>query len=101
MKPAAWIAAAIAFGWVATVGSGWALPGGHPPTWYFVGAGVVLASFVMAPVGVIAAVIELRRARRRGTKRPAVTVAAMALNALFLAVALGLFLWIREATRRY
>jgi hypothetical protein len=50
---------------------------------------------------VIAAVIELRRARRRGTKRPAVTVAAMALNALFLAVALGLFLWIREATRRY
>jgi hypothetical protein len=102
MRPAVWIAGAIVFGWVATVGSGLLLPGGHPPTWYFVGAAVVLASCVMAPVGLIAAVIEVRRARRRGAKAPGVTVAAMALNAVLLAIAVGLFFWIRwEATRLY
>src|SRR5690242_12374805 len=75
MKIAAWIAGALAFGWLATAGA-LAVPGGHPPLAYFVGGGVVLVSFLIAPIGAGAALAELWRARRRAIKAPRLAVAA-------------------------
>jgi len=101
MKVAAWIAAALAFGWLATAGVAVALPGGHPPWAYFVGSAVVLVSYMIAPIGVGTALAELRRVRRQGTRTPRLAVAALGLNALFLVVAITLWFWIRwEASRR-
>lgn len=101
MKGAAWIAGALALGWLATAGAAVALPGGHPPWAYFVGSAVVLLSFVMAPIGAGAALAEVWRARRQGTRTPHLAVAALGLNALFLVVAITLWFWIRwEASRR-
>ena len=100
MKVAAWIAAALAVGWLATAGA-LAFPGGHPPLAYFVGGGVVLASFLLAPIGAGAALANLWRARRQGTKPPRLAVAALGLNLLFLAVAVTLWFWFRwMASRR-
>lgn len=100
MNVAAWIAVALAFGWLATAGA-LAFPGGHPPLAYFVGAGVVLVSFVIAPIGAGAAVADLWRARRHGTRTPRIAVAALGLNLLFLMVAIGLWFWFQwEASRR-
>jgi hydroxyethylthiazole kinase-like sugar kinase family protein len=65
-----WTAGAIALGWLVTVASSAVFPGGHPPMWYVVGAGVVLGSFVAAPVGAGAALTALWGARRAGTGRP-------------------------------
>ena len=101
MRVAAWIAGALAFGWLATAGVAVAFPRGHPPWAFYVGGAVVLVSFVLAPIGVGAAVADLRRARPQGTRMPRLAVAALALNALFLLVALGLWFWIQwEASRR-
>jgi hypothetical protein len=100
MKVAAWTAGALALGWLVTAGS-LAFPGGHPPLTYVVGMGVVLASFVIAPIGAGAALVDLWRARRQNTSTPRLAVAGLALNLLFLAVAVGLWFWIRwEASRR-
>ena len=100
MKVAAWIAGALALGWLATAGA-LAFPGGHPPLAYVVGAGVVLVSFVIAPIGAVAALADLWRARRQGTRAPRLAVAALGLNLLFLVVAVTLWFWIRwEASRR-
>jgi hypothetical protein len=61
----------------------------------------VLLSFLMAPIGAGAAVARVWRARRQGTRTPRLAVAALALNALFLVVAITLWFWIRwEASRR-
>ena len=99
-KVAAWIARALALGWLAAVGA-LAFPGGHPPWAYVVGAGVVLVSFVIAPIGAGTALADLWRARRQGTTTPRVAVSALGLNLLFLVVAVTLWLWIlREAARR-
>jgi hypothetical protein len=99
MKVAAWIAGALAFGWLATAGS-LAFPGGHPPLAYFVGASVVLVSFLIAPIGAGAALAHLWRARRQGTRTPRLAVAALGLNLLFLAVAVTLWFWIRWVASR-
>ena len=100
MKVAAWIAGALAAGWLATAGA-IAFPGGHPPLAYVVGAGVVLVSFVIAPIGALAALTDLWRARRRGTTIPRLAMAALGLNLLFLALAVTLWFWFRwEAARR-
>ncbi|MGH7518475.1 MAG: hypothetical protein ACREOC_13555 [Gemmatimonadales bacterium] len=99
MKGAAWIAGALAFGWLATV-IALAFPGGHPPLAYFVGAGVVLVSFVAAPIGAGAALAGLWRARRQGTRTPRLAVAALVLNVLFLVVAIALWFWIRWVAAR-
>jgi len=96
---AAWVAGALAFGWLATAGA-LAFPGGHPPLAYFVGAGVVLASFVIAPIGAAAALADLWRARRQGTRSPRLAVAAFGLNLLFLVVAVTLWFWIRWVASR-
>lgn len=100
MKAAAWIAGALVSGWLATVAS-LAVPGGHPPLWYFVGAGVVLASFLLAPIGAGAALADLWQARRQGTRPQRLTVVALGLNLLFLLVAVGVWFGLRwVATRR-
>jgi hypothetical protein len=99
MKVAAWIAGALAFGWLATAGS-LAFPGGHPPLAYFVGAGVVLVSFLIAPIGAGAAVTDLWRARRQGARAPRLAVAGLGLNLLFLVVAVTLWFWIRWVASR-
>jgi hypothetical protein len=100
MKVAAWTAGALALAWLATAGS-LASPGGHPPLTYVVGMGVVLASFVIAPIGTGAALVDLWRARRQNTSTPRLVVAGLVLNLLFLAVAAGVWFWIRwEASRR-
>ena len=99
MKVAAWIAGAIAFGWLATAGA-LAFPGGHPPFAYFVGASVVLVSFLIAPIGAGAALADLWRARRQGTRTPRLTVAALGLNLLFLVAAAALWFWIRWVASR-
>jgi hypothetical protein len=97
MKLAIWTAGALALGWLATVASGAVLSGGHPPTWYFVGACVVLASFVVAPIGAAAAMTVLWRARRQGTPLPPLVLAALGLNLLFLMVAVALWFWFQWA----
>ena len=67
---------------------------------YFVGGGVVLVSFLIAPVGAGAALADVWRARRQGTGTPRVAVAALGVNLLFLAVAVTLWFWIRWVASR-
>jgi hypothetical protein len=101
VKVAVWIAAALALGWLLTAGAAVALPGGHPPSWYVVGAAVVLLSFVLAPIGVGVGMAAVRRARQQASSVPQRAVVAIGLNALFLIVAVSLwFLFQWAATRR-
>ena len=100
VKVAVCIAGALAFGWVATAGA-LAIPGGHPPLVYVVGAGVVLVSFVVAPIGAGATLAHLWRARRQAIRPSRLAAAALVLNLLFLVVAVTLWFWMQwEASRR-
>jgi len=100
-KLAVGTAGILAVGWLATALSSAVIPGGHPPMWYVAGAGVVLASFVIAPLGAGAALTALWRARRAGTGGPPLMLAMLSLNLLFLVIAVGLwFLFLGAATRR-
>ena len=101
MRVATWTAGVLALGWLGTGAAGLALPRGHPPAAYVFGEGMVLASFLLAPIGVGAASVELWRARRRGTGAPPLAPAMLGLNLLLLLVAVALWFWIwSEATRR-
>jgi hypothetical protein len=101
MKAAAWIAGALALGWLTTAGVAVALPGGHPPWAYYIGSAVVLLSFVMAPIGAGAALVSVWRDRRQAARTPRLALAALGLNAMFLVVALTLWFWLWwEASRR-
>jgi hypothetical protein len=93
MKLAVGMVGILTLGWLATLLAGPLFPGGHPPMWYVVGACVVLASFVMAPVGAGAALTALWRSERLGTGRPTVLWIALGLNLLLLGVAVGLWIW--------
>ena len=100
VKVSVWIVGALAFGWLATAVA-LAFPGGHPPLAYVVGAGVVLVSFLMAPIGAGAALVAVHRARRQRANVPRLAVAALGLNLLFLTVAIALWFWLQwEAARR-
>lgn len=74
----------------------------RPPTAAFVVAeGVVLMSYLIAPLGVGAASLDIWRARRRGTRAAPLALAMLGVNGLFLLVAVALSVWIwSEATRR-
>jgi hypothetical protein len=68
---------------------------------YVVGAGVVMVSLVIAPIGAGAALVGLWQARRQGTRAPRWAGAALALNLVFLTVAVTLWFWFQwEAARR-
>jgi len=97
MKLATWTAVVIALGWILTVA--W-LPfsGGHPPTFWVMGMGVILSSFVLAPIGAIAALLALRRQRRAGNGSTGRITTLLSSNVAFLAVAVGLWLWILTLT---
>jgi len=100
VKVAVWLAGALALGWLATIG---ALPfgGGHPPLWFVIGLGVVLSSFVVAPIGAAASLAHLWQARRRGFRPSRLAAPALGLNLLFLMVAVALWFWLQsEASRR-
>jgi hypothetical protein len=101
LRVADWIARALAVGWVATILTGLVLPGGHPPLVFDVGYAVIVASFVLAPIGIGAAGIEVLRARRQAVGVPRWTLVILWVNALFLLVALGLTgFFFYAATRR-
>ena len=97
---ATWTAGAIGIGWLLTAAS-LAFGGGHPPTFFVVGEGVVLVSVVLAPIGAAAALVALWQARRDGGATRRRVVALLGCNLLFLLTAVGLWLWILwEASRR-
>jgi hypothetical protein len=101
LRVADWTARGLAVGWLGTVVTGLALPGGHPPVVFDVGYAVIVASFVLAPVGIGAAGIEAWRARREPTGVPRRTLAILGPNMLFLLVALALTgFFFYAATRR-
>jgi hypothetical protein len=91
---AAWIAGALTLGWLTTAGAVAFGGKGHPPLWYYLGAAVVLASYLLAPIGSGAALAGLLRARREGTRASRLPWAWFGLNLLFLLVAVGLAVWI-------
>lgn len=93
MKLAAWTAGAIALGWLLTLAS-LLYRGGHPPAWWVMGMGVVMLSFVLAPIGVIAGVVALRRERRSAAGPSRRPVTLLGVNGAFLLVAVGLWLWV-------
>src|SRR5262245_34551586 len=101
LRVADWIARALVVGWVATIVTGVVLPGGHPPLVFGVGYAVIVASFVLAPVGIGAASIEVLRARRQAAGVPRWTLVVLGLNVLLLLVAVGLTgFFYYAATRR-
>jgi hypothetical protein len=92
MKLAAWTAGAIALGWLLTAAS--LLFGeGHPPAWWVMGEGVALLSFVLAPIGMIAALVARQRERRSGLGDAGRGTTLLTANVAFLVVAVGLWLW--------
>lgn len=100
MTVAGWTSAALAIGWLGVAVAGLAMPGGHPPAAFVMGEGVVMVSYLIAPLGVGAASLDLWRARHRGVRAPR-AAGLLAVNALLLLVALALGWWILwEAARR-
>jgi hypothetical protein len=97
MKVAVWAAGILAFGWLVTAAS-LAYPGGHPPAWFVLMEGVVIISFVIAPIGAGAAAIAMWRGQRRAAGAPRLAVVTLVMNLLFLLVAIGIWLWIMSMT---
>jgi protein-S-isoprenylcysteine O-methyltransferase Ste14 len=100
IRVATWTAAALALGWIITVGALAFSDEGHPPLWYYLGAFVVLASSFLAPIGTGAALAGIWRSRRAHTQLPPRAVAVLGVNLLFLTIAVGLWLWIMWQTYR-
>jgi hypothetical protein len=94
MKLSLWAVAVLALGWLAVPASALVFGRGHPPAAFVVGEGVVMASFVIAPIGAGAAAFNMWRSRRRGTGIPRRVAVALGLNLLFLLVACILWLWL-------
>jgi hypothetical protein len=92
-RVALWIARGLGLGWAATVGVGLALPGGHPPLVFDFLYAVVVASLVLAPIGIAMAGLEAWRGRREATGVPRRTVAILRVNVLFLLAAFAVTGW--------
>lgn len=88
LRLAVWVARCLAVGWVGTIVTGLVLPGGHPPLVFPVAYAVIVASLALAPIGIGAASLEVRRARREPLGVPRRTRAVLGANVLFLLVAL-------------
>ena len=93
LRVANWIARGLAVGWLATIGVGLALPGGHPPLVFDFLYAMVVASLVLAPIGTAMAGLEAWRARGQATGVPRRTLAILRANVLFLLVALAVTGW--------
>ena len=93
LRVAIWIARGLAVGWLATIGVGLALPGGHPPLVFDFLYAVVVASLALAPIGIAMAGLEAWRARREATGVPRRTLTVLRVNVLFLLVALAVTGW--------
>src|SRR5262244_2290120 len=98
MSVATWAAVALTVGWLAAGAAELVYGGGHPPAWFVVSEGVVMASFVIAPIGIVAGAINLWRARRGAVTVPRSTATALALNVLFLLVAVAFWVWLMSVT---
>jgi hypothetical protein len=98
MRVATWTAGALALGWLAVAAGALVYPGGHPPAWFVIGEGVVMASLVIAPIGSAAAMFSAWRARRQSIGVPRRTWTALALNLVFLLAAVGCWLWLMSVT---
>lgn len=98
MRVATWTAGAMVLGWLAVALGALVYPRGHPPAWFVIGEGVVMASFVIAPIGAAAAMFSAWRARRHSTGVPRRTWTALALNLVFLLAAVGLWFWLMSVT---
>lgn len=82
MRVATWTAGALALGWLAVGLGALVYPRGHPPAWFVIGEGVVMASLVIAPTSGV----------------PRRTWIALALNLVLLLAAVGLWLWLMSVT---
>ena len=69
-------------GWIAVICSSLFLRGGHPPLAAIVGIGVVMASWFLGTVGVVAGLVGVVRAR---TGRRKLAIVALSANAGLLA----------------
>ncbi len=98
MRVATWTAGALALGWLAAAVGALVYPRGHPPAWFVIGEGVVMASFVIAPIGAAAAMIGAWRARRHSTRVPRRILTALALNLVLLFAAIGFWIWLMSVT---
>ena len=98
MRVATWTAGAMVLGWLAVALGALVYPRGHPPAWFVIGEGVVMASLVIAPIGAAAAMLSAWRARRHSTGVPRRTWTALALNLVFLLAAVGCWLWLMSLT---
>ena len=92
-RVALWIARGLGLGWATTIVVGFALPGGHPPLVFGFLYAVMVASLVLAPIGIAAAGLEARRARRLATGVPRRTLAILRVNVLFLLAAVAVTGW--------
>jgi hypothetical protein len=90
LRVADWIARVLVVGWLGTIVIGFVMPGGHPPLVFPVAYGVILTSFVLAPIGITAASVKIWQARRDPLGVPRRTLAILGVNVLFLLVALAL-----------
>ena len=93
LRVAIWIARGLAVGWLATIGVGIALPGGHPPLVFDFLYAVVVASLVLAPIGIGMAGLDAWRGRREATSVPRRTLTVLRVNVLFPLVALAVTGW--------
>ena len=93
LRMAIWVARGLAVGWLGTIGVGFALPGGHPPLVFGFVYAMVVASLVLAPIGIAMAGLDAWRARRQATGVPRRTLVLLRVNVLFLLVALAVTGW--------
>ena len=99
LRAADWIARALVIGWLGTLVIGLVLPGGHPPLVFLVAYGVIVTSFVLAPIGIVAASVEAWRARRDAAGVPRRTLVILGVNVLLLIVAIASLGWFFVAAR--
>lgn len=92
-RAALWIARGLGLGWAATVAVGLALPGGHPPLVFDFLYAVVVASLVLAPIGIAMAGLEAWRGRREAIVVPRRTLIVLRFNVLFLLAAFAASGW--------
>jgi hypothetical protein len=79
----------IALGWIATIAVALLLPGGHPPPSAYPAAAVMLASLLLAPIGLVLGALALRE-RRAGRLTAGAWAVGFAFSGNALWVLLGL-----------